>query len=195
VTDGGALPAVRRLAALAQGRFPVLAVPIVEVADVVATARLVGEALGDAAAGQALAARLEASVARLQRRSSGLPRRRVLFLVGREPLVVAGPGSFPDELLRLAGCANAVGGDRPWPIYPLELAVASDPDLVVDAALDEPPEGIHRLAAVPAVRDGRVVRLGSDQLLRAGPRMVDALDELFRALHPAAPTPPPRAAK
>jgi len=186
VTDGGALAAVRQLARLAGGRFPILAVPVVDVADVLATARLVGEALGDPAGGAALATRLEGSVTRLRQRSAGLPRHRVLFVVGRDPLVVAGPGSFPDELLRLAGCQNAVGGGRPWPIYPLELAVAGNPDLVVDAALDEPPEGIRRLAAIPAVRDGRSVRLPSDALLRAGPKMIEALDDLFRALHPEA---------
>ena len=32
--------------------------------------------------------------------------RRVLFVVGRDPLVVAGPGSFPDELMRLAHAQN-----------------------------------------------------------------------------------------
>jgi iron complex transport system substrate-binding protein len=186
VTDGGALPAVRRLAELANGAFPVLAIPGITVADVSAAARLVGEALGDAAGGAALAARLVASVARLQARAAGLPRKRVLFVVGRDPLVVAGPGSFPDELLRLAGCDNAVGGARPWPVYPLELAVGGNPDLVIDAALDEPAEGIQRLAAVPAVRRGRVVRLSSDDLIRAGPKMIAALDELFLALHPEA---------
>ncbi|MBK9516651.1 MAG: ABC transporter substrate-binding protein [Anaeromyxobacter sp.] len=186
VTDGGALAAVRRLAELADGAFPILAIPIITVADVSAAARLTGEAIGDPAGGAALADRLDAAVERLRGRAAGLPRKRVLFVVGRDPLVVAGPGSFPDELLRLAGCDNAVGGVRPWPVYPVELAVGVNPDLVIDAALDEPPEGLARLAAVPAVRAGRVVRLSSDALLRAGPKMIAALDELFLALHPEA---------
>jgi iron complex transport system substrate-binding protein len=186
VTDGGALAAVRRTAELAGGAFPVLAIPIVDVADVVATARLVGEALGDAAGGEALARRLQASVDGLRSRAAGLPPRRVLFVVGHDPLVVAGPGSFPDELLRLAGCRNAVGGERPWPVLPVELAVGANPDVVIDGALDEPPGTIQRLGAVPAVRQGRVVRLRSDDLLRPGPRMIAALDELFEALHPQA---------
>jgi iron complex transport system substrate-binding protein len=186
VTDGGALPAVRRTAELAHGAFGILAIPIVTVADVAASARLVGEAVGEPAAGAALADRLASAIDRLRARAAGLPRRRVLFVVGHEPLVVAGPGSFPDELLQLAGGLNAVGGSRPWPVYPLELAVAGNPDLVIDAAIGEPASGIGRLAAVPAVARGAVVRLASDDLLRPGPRMVAALDELFRALHPEA---------
>jgi iron complex transport system substrate-binding protein len=184
VTDGGALAAVRRTTELSAGAFGLLAIPVITVADVVAEARLVGEAVGDPAAGAALADRMQRAVDRLRARSAGLARRRVLFVVGRDPLVVAGPGSFPDELLRLAGCDNAVAGSRPWPIYPVELAVGSNPDLVVDAAVDEPAEGMTRLVAIPAVRRGAVVRLSSDDLLRPGPRMIDALDELFRLLHP-----------
>jgi iron complex transport system substrate-binding protein len=186
ITDGGALPAVRRTADLAGGRFPILAIPVVTVADVIASARIVGDAVGDPAGGEALARRLQASVDALRARAAGAAPRRVLFVVGREPLVVAGPGSFPDELLRLAGCTNAVGGPRPWPVLPLELAVGANPELVVDAALDEPAEGMQRLAAIPAVRRGAVVRLRTDDLLRPGPRMIGALDELFRDLHPEA---------
>ncbi len=187
VTDGGALAAVRRLAELSSGSFAILAIPVVAVADVPAAARLVGEAIGEPAAGAALAARLQGSLDRLQAASAGRPHPRVLFVVGREPLVVAGPGSFPDELLRLAGADNAVGGSRPWPVYPLELAVAANPDLVIDAAFDEPAAGISRLAAIPAVRRGAVARLPRDDLLRAGPRMIEALADLEQALRGAAP--------
>ncbi len=187
VTDGGALAAVRRLAELSAGAFAILAVPVVTVADVPATARLVGEAIGEPAAGAALAARLQGALDRLGAGAAGRPHPRVLFVVGRDPLVVAGPGSFPDELLRLAGAVNAVGGSRPWPVYPLELAVAANPDLVIDAAFDEPAQGIERLAAIPAVRRGAVARLRRDDLLRAGPRMIEALGDLEQALRGAGP--------
>jgi iron complex transport system substrate-binding protein len=77
-----------------------------------------------------------------------------------------------------------VAGPRPWPVYPIEKAVADDPELVVDAAPLEPAEGIRRLEAVPAVRRGAVVRLRNDDLIRPGPRMIRGLGELCRALHP-----------
>jgi len=186
VTDGGALPAVRRTAELAGGRFPILAIPVITVADVVATARLVGEALGDPAGGAALAAQMQGSLDRLAARAAGLPRRRVLFVVGRDPLVVAGPGSFPDELLRLAGGINAVGGARPWPVLPVELAGGAGAAPGRDAAPHEPTDGRGRRGAGPAVARGAVVRLRSDDLLRPGPRMISALGELFAALHPEA---------
>ncbi len=186
LTDGGAFPAVRRIAALG---VPVLAVPVVGVPDVLACARLVGAALGDAAAGDRLARSLEEAIGRAARRAAALPRVRVLMVIGREPLVVAGPGSYPDALLSIAGGANVAEGSRPWPVYPLERAVAANPDLVLDAAVNEPAEGMARLAAIPAVRAGRVARLPNDDALRPGPRLVRALDDLLRALHPEAKAP------
>jgi cobalamin transport system substrate-binding protein len=189
VTDGGALGAVRRIAELSRASrrpFPILAIEIDSLADVLATPRIVGDALGERARGEALARKLGADVEAVRRRAAGLAVKRVLFVVGREPLVVAGPGSFPEELLRICGAESVVRGERPWPVYPLEKAVADDPGVVVDAAVQEPADGIRRLAAIPAVRRGDVVRLRNDDLIRPGPRMIRGLEELFRALHPEA---------
>jgi iron complex transport system substrate-binding protein len=190
VTDGGAISAVRRLAelSLASRRpFPILALQVDGLPDVLALPRVVGDALGEPARGERLSRDLSAGVAAIRARAAKATRRRVLFVVGHEPLVVAGPRSFPDQLLRVCGDANVVEGERAWPIYPLELAVAANPDVVVDAAASEPAAGIQRLAAVPAVRRGAVARLRNDDLIRPGPRMIRGLAELFALLHPEAP--------
>ncbi len=179
LADGGAYPAVRRIAELG---VPVLALPVVGVPDVLRAARLVGAALGNAAAGEKLAADMEQAVRAAEERAASRPRRRVLLVIGRDPLVVAGPGSYPAALLRIAGGENVVKGDRPWPIYSLERAVADDPDLVVDAAVNEPADTISRLSAIPAVRAGRVVRLPDDRVLRPGPQLPAALEQLQSAL-------------
>jgi iron complex transport system substrate-binding protein len=189
LTDGGAYPAVRRIAELG---VPVLALPVVGVPDVLRAARRVGAALGNPAAGERLASQLDAAVRAAEERASSLPRRRVLLVIGRDPLVVAGPGSYPDALLRIAGGVNVVKGERPWPVYSLERAVADDPDLVVDAAVNEPADTIARLAAIPAVKAGRVVRLPDDRVLRPGPQLPAALKQLQSALgssSPGAPAP------
>jgi len=179
MTDGAAYPVLERIASLG---VPVLAVPVIDVADVLACARAVGEALGDGPAGDRLARSIASAVSAARGRAVGRRPVRVLFVVGRDPLVVAGPGSYPDELLRIVGAANVASGGRPWPVYPVDRAVAADPALVVDAAVEEPAEAIHRLDAIPAVRRGAVYRLHDDAALRPGPRLAEALEELERAL-------------
>jgi len=186
VTDGGALASVRKIADLGA---PVLAMPIIGVPDVVSSARVIGVALGDEPAGEQLARSLEGAIARVRKRAAGLRRPRVLFVVGREPLVVAGPGSYPDELLRIAGGENVVTGTRSWPVYPVEKAMADDPDLVIDAARLEHGGGEGHLSSIPAARRGHLVVLENDDALRPGPRLVRALDRLFLVLHPEAARP------
>jgi iron complex transport system substrate-binding protein len=184
LTDGSALAPVQRIAELG---VPVLAVPVIGVADVIAATRAVAAALGDPAAGERVAAGLEEAIRRARARAASLPRKRVLLLVGREPLVVAGPGSYPDELLRIVGAVNVVGGAVAWPVFPVEKAAAADPDLVIDAAVREHGSGVDvALAAIPAVRRGAIRRLATDDALRPGPALVRTLDMLFEAVHPEA---------
>jgi cobalamin transport system substrate-binding protein len=184
LTDGSALAPVQRIAELG---VPVLAVPVISVADVVAATHAVAETLGDPRAGNRLAAELDGAIRRARERGASLPRRRVLLLVGREPLVVAGPGSYPDELLRIVGATNVVSGTIAWPVFPVEKAAAADPDLVIDAAVREHGSGEDAgLGAIPAVRRGAIRRLATDDALRPGPALIRALDELFEAVHPEA---------
>jgi iron complex transport system substrate-binding protein len=183
LTDGGAYEPVRKIAELG---IPVLAFPVIGVADVLATARGVAAALGDAPAGERLAGDLEAAIARTRARAAALPKPRVLFVVGREPLVVAGPGSYPDELLGIVGARNVVEGKVAWPVFPIERAAALDPDVVIDAAVNEHGAGAGAIDAIPAVRRGALRKLASDDALRPGPRLARALDLLFEAIHPGA---------
>jgi iron complex transport system substrate-binding protein len=183
LTDGSALAPVKRIAELG---IPVLAVPIIGVEDVIAATRVVAGALGDAAAGDRLAARLSGAIERARVRAAPLPRRRVLLVVGREPLVVAGPRSYPDQLLGIVGGINVVTGTTAWPVFPVERAAALDPDLVIDAAAREHGAGQIGLDAIPAVRRGAFRRLATDDALRPGPALVATLDELFAAVHPEA---------
>lgn len=174
--------------------LPVMALRMENVADVIASARLLGRALGDAPAGERLARELSGAweSARAQRQPG--PRPRVLFVIGHTPLVVAGPGSYPDELLRLAGGENVVKDALPWSVYPLERALVDDPALVIDGGLDEPPSTLSRLSAIPAVRRGAVRRLSDASALRPGPRLGRALSELSHILYPEGSSAPAHAA-
>ena len=128
---------------------PVLLLPLGTVADVLAAERAVGKALGRAEQGEALARALESTRARIRGRARAERPVRVLLVYGFEPLVVAGPGGFADELLADAG-ASERGRRRREPLPGL-LGRARAPG----APGARPRRGEHSGGQGPAARAAR----------------------------------------
>jgi iron complex transport system substrate-binding protein len=154
-----------------------------------------GEHTGHAREAQALTRDLDAREAAIARAASSVPPTRVLLVAGLSPVVVAGPRSFADDLVRHAGAANAVTEGGAWPTLGFERVVELDPDVILDASVAES-GGASRItpqtpgwSSVRAVREGHVVALGDERVLRPGPRIAEGLAVLARALHPGAAIP------
>jgi iron complex transport system substrate-binding protein len=144
---------------------------------------------------RALVVRLGARADEIARAVSGKPRPRVLLVFGIEPIVAAGPRSFPDEMLTRAGAANAVTEGQGYPTLGMETVLVLDPDVVLNAAIEES-HGRERIAKetpgwqkLRAVREGRVVPLADEAVLRPGPRVGDGLARIARAVHPEVEVP------
>jgi iron complex transport system substrate-binding protein len=175
----------RPVEALAEAGTPVLALSLSRVDDVLAAERAIGRALGRPEQGEALARRLEETRARVRAQAKALKPVRVLFAYGFDPLVVAGPGSFADELLADAGGINvAADATSPYPLYSVERAVLARPEVVVDSA--NIPAGKDRIRNLPGLKESRWVELSDRALIHPGPALERGLVELFQRLHPGA---------
>lgn len=151
-----------------------------------------GEKTGHVEAAKAAVAKMDARVAEVERAVKDLPKVRVLLVFGVEPLSVAGPKSFPDEMITRAGGTNVVTEGGAYPMLGFERVLALDPDVIVSAIMSEP-RAAERIAkdkpgwnGVRAVREGHVVPLADETILRPGPRIGEGLATLARALHPEA---------
>ena len=105
----------------------------------------------------------------------------------------AGPGSFIDVLVQLAGGTNVAAGSRTaWPQFSLEELIRADPDLIIlsDALAPMNPQTPELVARRPgwshlrAVRRGTIFPIDSDLISRPGPRIVEGLELLAELLHP-----------
>lgn len=145
----------------------------------------------DAAA--TLDAQIGAGLAQL--RELRLPPRRTALIVGLDPVVVAGPGTFAADVLQAAGLASASPVDAPkWPVWSVESLVASRVDVLVAA---EGPESARKLSALlerslPAPRRPLVLAAPRAILMRPGPALVEDLPELTRLLRALTAPPAPR---
>jgi iron complex transport system substrate-binding protein len=175
----GSRQAVETMAALG---VPVLALPMHSLDEVVLALTALGQVFDRVDAAKALTARIAATRERVRAKAAALPPRNVLFVYGFAPLVVAGPGSFADELLRDVGARNAAAKAKtPYAVYSLEAALAARPDVVIDASASG---GGERLRALPGLSQARWVKVQSQALMHPGPSLVEGLDELFGLVYP-----------
>lgn len=149
-------------------------------------------------------ASMQSALAEIASRAGSLPRRSVIFLVGRTPgtirdLMVVGRGSFLNELIEIAGGRNLFSGAAAfYPKIGLEELYAGRPEVIIDmgdmADTDRVSEEHKRSVAalwrqypmVPAVEADRVYPVANDIFVVPGPRIVEAAAELFRMIHPEA---------
>lgn len=166
-------------------------VPSETLDEAIAAIEEVGRRCGAEERARSLAAAIRSRLAATRARVATARRVRTLFCVQTDPLVVAGRGTLPSQLLELAGGVNVVEVER-YPRIGMETVLAGAPEVILQSRMDAPAvagppaegEFWKRWPEIPAVRDGRVVVLAGDATLRPGPRVADAVEELARVLHP-----------
>jgi iron complex transport system substrate-binding protein len=190
--EGNPLQTVARLTQLG---LSVFAVKPESYAGILASIQMLGRVLQAEAAAAVLVRNIQDRSTAVQRAVQGRPRPRVLYLVWADPLVAAGPATFVNDLLEMAGGENVVQERSvPYPHLGWEEVVGRAPEVILVADhrdQDRPAasKGALRTTwskwqSVPAVRSGRILELPGDTILRPGPRVVDGLEELARAIHP-----------
>jgi iron complex transport system substrate-binding protein len=149
----------------------------------------VADLLGKRSQADELLKQLRARVSTVEEKVKSRPPVRVFYQVSDEPLYTIGRDAFITDLIRRAG-GISVTADLPgaWPRYSAESALAARPEAIVlptgGSMGDANSTVASALQRSPAVGDGRVYKINDDHLSRPGPRSVEGLEELARALHP-----------
>jgi iron complex transport system substrate-binding protein len=194
LVSGASRAITDRLAGL---NLHVAALPDRSLADILAAIAQAGELTGRPQTARLVVDGLHAELAQTARAYSDTPPARVLILLGTlsdppAPPFVAGPGSYFDDLLRLAGHHNAADADVPaYGPWSLETIVRSDPDVIIeiDTSGRARPGGDadarrlwQKLGPLRAVADGRVHVLTGKAHLIPGPRIALSFAALCRAI-------------
>jgi iron complex transport system substrate-binding protein len=151
----------------------------------------VGEMLNHSSEARSLVERLRARTNAIEQAVKLSPPVRTFYQVSAEPLYTAGHDAFVTDLMRRAG-ANSVTGDVPgaWPKYSNESALAARPEAIIlptGGSMGSANSTVaEALRNSPAALSGRVYKINDDHLARPGPRAVEGLEEMARALHPEA---------
>lgn len=176
--------------------LPVEKIPDSSLDDVFWAFKIIGRLTDRPKSAAAAVERLHAELTRL---SACVPRRTprpsVLIVTGPLPIPpatvwVAGPGSYLDQMVRLAGCRNALAEmDRPWGEASLESIVLANPDYILEARdnvtsnlLQQLYATWGRLGPIRAIHQGRVRSVEALDLLVPSPRVNITLHRLIQLL-------------
>lgn len=162
--------------------------------DLFDTIRRIGEETSRRREAEEMGRRLRAKFSAVGEKVAGKPRRKVMFVVGVDPLFVAGRGTFIDELIAIAGGENIAGDSlSKYPQLGVEEVVSRAPEVILYTSLNFELTPEHEAEAerlwsnypsIPAVREGGIQGLVADYVTLPGPRLVIGVEEIARAIHP-----------
>jgi ABC-type Fe3+-hydroxamate transport system substrate-binding protein len=120
------------------------------------------------------------------------PARRVAFVVDRDPVYVAGPGSHVDEMIRAVGGENiAADAASDWQLLSMEVIFERAPEVIIDTSDNGTGALRGRVAGpwdrwpfLPAVEDNRVYWVDPIRLVIPGPRLPEMTRLVGRLVHP-----------
>lgn len=154
----------------------------------------IGKITGRKLEAQALIKNMKDSIAKVSEKvkSQNLSKKPKVYIeVWHDPIIVAGKGSFIDEMIMLAGAVNiAYDTDRPFSQFSPELIVERDPDVIILGYMNVGISARDAIAKrlgwqnIKAVKNSRVYDdIDSDLLFRPGPRLALGLEELYKRFY------------
>ncbi len=179
---------------LRRAGYDCLTVDIERIGDLFTAIVAIGDAVRAPGQARQLSDGIQAALLRLQTATAGLPRVKVLWVVQREPLRVAGRDTFVNEMIELTGGENAIGPTlHKYPPIGAEQVVAARPEVIIEPAmvhgsLDEQHRQAtsywRRYANVPAVVNKRIYVIDGDMVSRLGPRLPQGSETIAKCLRP-----------
>lgn len=176
------------------GRFhiPTFSITPKSLQGVLESIQLMGEAACAEPAARLLVEQLRGRINQVRQKVQGRPAPRVLVLYDTKPVVTGGQRTFPTDLIAAAGGRSIAAGLRQeWPRLNIEFVVQSDPEILILAAMPDGQKMLEELKTLPgwkmtaAVRQQRLFSI-DDSINQPGPRLIDALEQLARLIHPEA---------
>ena len=156
---------------------------------------LLGKVTGVEGEASKLIKDMQEDISRVLSRVKDAPKVRVFYVIDATDLTLpwtAGPGSFIDSLITMAGGENiAAEATGAWVQFSIEEVVSSDPEIIILPAehgtaftLPEVLEGHSAWQETTAVKQNGIYIIEGDLIDGYGPRIVQGLEEMAKIIHP-----------
>ncbi|MGQ9618632.1 MAG: ABC transporter substrate-binding protein [Candidatus Aminicenantia bacterium] len=135
---------------------------------------------------------LKKRVKEIELKAKGENRKPKLFmsLDGRE-LWTCGKGTFINDLILRAGCKNIADFREGWFQISMEALIKQNPDIIILPSKDNADFSSNKdsLLSIPGLQEvnamikNKIFPINIDIIERPGPRIIDALEELYKISH------------
>lgn len=180
---------------LERQNISVIALSPQNMSEILEGVTLLGKITGADSQAKKLVNSLRARIDRVSKLTSQLTpkeRPRVFYLLWSDPLRTTGKNTFHDELIRLAGGVNVFSDVEKYGAVNLEVVLERNPQIILadtghGSGGDTPYKWAteeSRLKGTEALKDGQVFEIDANLVNRAGPRIVDGLEEMLKLIHP-----------
>jgi len=193
---------IRRSEQLPALKLSVLEVDDGTVAGIYESIQRIGAAAGVSERASLLCSEIRGGLEGIRRKVAALPRRRMMFVVGHTPgrledLIVAGKGSYLDQVMEAAGADNVFRDTvAAYAKISIEQVLARNPEVIIDMGEMAQTVGVteeqkravvalwDRYPMLAAVKYKRVFAAASDIFVVPGPRVVEAATAFAAMAHP-----------
>jgi len=163
--------------------------------EVMGSITLVGQITGQYDEAASLVADMQKRINAIKDKTSALSeaqRPRVFYIIWHDPIWTTGANTFADALIQIAGGVNIASELDGYVDISLEAVIVGNPQAIIAGVsmgtgknlplqyVKEEP----RLKDIEARQNNRIYGVNMDIVGRPGPRIVDALEEFFRLIHP-----------
>ncbi len=177
--------------------IPVLVVYAPDVAGALKDIELIGTAVGEADKAKDLTASMRAGFDQISAATTGLPATRVFYETGTDPqgavYGIADASVYEELIKRAGGDPVTTGSATNWEMA-TETLIKEDPQLILlgDGAYGMTADAVAARPGwkvVTAVKDKAIAPIDDIIVTRPGPRLVEGLLALAKAIHPDAVLP------
>jgi len=153
--------------------------------DIYKTVYQIGEIFGKNEEAHRVVSELKKRVADVEARTGSTKSTKVFLQISNEPLFTIGKESFLTDIISRAGGISITSNvAAAYPKISKETAFALNPDQIILSDSEDNREPNDVFKSSPAMRNGKVFKINADLISRPAPRIVEALEQMAKALHP-----------
>ncbi|WP_270180084.1 ABC transporter substrate-binding protein [Alkalihalobacillus sp. CinArs1] len=160
--------------------------------EVYTSMEMIGQATGETEAAEELIADMKSKLEEIKSKAESIEETKSVFVeVSPAPEIYSpGKNTFMDDMLSLINATNVTHDQEGWNQIDQEAIIQANPDVIITTYgyyTEKPVEQVLSRDGwkdVTAVKEERVVDVHSDLVTRSGPRLVEGVEELAKAVYP-----------